>query len=68
MSMLLDRTSSDVDSQGSDTSVGSSLPESSFGVRLSAVEAMMTNCCGKIEAQLHALEDANVISRISGLE
>jgi len=68
MSTFLDRASSDVDSQGSDTSVDTSCPEHKFGARVSAVEAMMTSCCGKIEAQLHALEDAKVISRISGLE
>mmetsp|Transcript_134025 Transcript_134025/g.267448 ORF Transcript_134025/g.267448 Transcript_134025/m.267448 type:complete len:680 (-) Transcript_134025:118-2157(-) len=57
-----------MDNQRSDRSLDNSSSEHKFGIRLSAVEAMMTSCCGRIETQLRMLEEAKVISRISGLE
>eukprot|EP00419_Tripos_fusus_P055697 CAMPEP_0172810410 /NCGR_PEP_ID=MMETSP1075-20121228/8783_1 /TAXON_ID=2916 /ORGANISM="Ceratium fusus, Strain PA161109" /LENGTH=461 /DNA_ID=CAMNT_0013649717 /DNA_START=93 /DNA_END=1474 /DNA_ORIENTATION=+ len=50
-----------MDNQRSDRSLDNSSSEHKFGTRLSAVEAMMTSFCGRIEAQLP-------FGRISGIE
>jgi len=64
-------------SQTSGRSLDNAVPKHEFGVRFSAAEfgsrllaaeAMMTSCCGKIEAQLRSLEDAMLLGRISELE